>query len=311
MSVAEALAGGVTRERLRRGDLAAPFTGVRSPTGGDDTLPLAGISADRSTPEYWTRTRDLVLARARSFQSRMAPGLTFSHATAAQVHGFYLPARLATDLTLHVATTEPGYRPRTRGVQNHLIPESRVTTTSIGGLSVTAPLDTWCMLASVLSLDETVIIADQLMERQHPVATLADLASAVRAHAERHGAKQLRVALPLARARTDSPKETELRLVIVRAGLPEPLINQPVHNRFGVELRLGDLVYPEYRVLVEYDGWRHRDDSRQFERDIDRLAEAVEDGWQVVRIHSGLLGANSHIAVHRVRTALLAQGWRP
>ncbi|GAA3728726.1 hypothetical protein GCM10022239_01850 [Leifsonia bigeumensis] len=241
----------------------------------------------------------------------MSGRVVFSHATAAHIHGFYLPSRLATDLTLHVATAAPGYRPRTRGVRGHLMPEGRVELATVDDLVTTAPLDTWCMLASSLSLDQTVVIADQLMERQHPVATLAELSRAARAHTGRHGAKQLRAALPLARARTDSPKETELRLVIVRAGLPEPLINHPVLNRFGVELRLGDLVYPQLRVLVEYDGWRHRDDSRQFERDIDRLSEAVEDGWYVVRIHKGMLGANAQVAVHHVRAALLAQGWRP
>lgn len=311
LSVTEAISGGIGRERLRRRDLATPFAGVRSPAYGDDTRLLADILADPDSPEYWTRVRALVLARARSYQRRMSDRVVFSHATAAHIHGFYLPSRLATDLTLHVATAVPGRRPRTRGVRSHLVPDGRVIAISVDGLLTTAPLDTWCTLASVLSLDQTVIIADQLMERQHPVATFAELSRAVRSHTGRHGAKLLRAALPLARARTDSPMETQLRLILARAGLPEPLVNHPVLNRFGVELRLGDLVYPRFRVLVEYDGWRHRDDPHQFERDIDRLAEAMEDGWRVIRVHRGMLGDNAHVAVHRVRTALLDQGWRP
>lgn len=310
-SVPEALASGVGGERLRRRDLAAPFTGVRSPAGGNDLRLPDDITADPSTEEYWAEARELVLARARSYDRRMSEQIVYSHVTAAQIHGFYLPARFARDMTLHVATAAAGHRPRTRGVRSHLIPENRVAITRVDGLLTTAPLDTWCMLSSVLTLDETVIVADQLMERQHPIATPAELARAVRAYTGRHGVKKLRVAFSLARSRTDSPKETELRLAIVRAGLPEPLINHPVHNRFGVQVRLGDLVYEKFRVLVEYDGWRHRDDTNQFERDIDVRQEAMDDGWRVVRFHKGMLGANSHTAVNLVRSALRAQGWRP
>ena len=311
LSVTEAIADGISRERLRRRDLATPFTGVRSAIGGDDTLLLTDIPSDTDGLEYWTRIRDLVLARAMSYQRRISHRVVFSHTTAAHIHGFYLPRRLATDLTIHVATASPGHRPRTRGVRSHVVPDGRVAAVAVDGLLTTAPLDTWCMLAPLLSLEQVVIIADQLMERHHPTANLDQLSRAVRSHTGRHGAKLLRAALPLARARTDSPKETELRLVLVRAGLPEPLINHPVLNRFGVQLRLGDLVYLQFRVLVEYDGWRHRDDPQQFERDIEKLGEAMEDGWRVVRIHKGMLGANAHIAVHLVRAALLDQGWRP
>ncbi len=310
-SVAEAVMAGMSRERLRRGDLASPFTGVRAPLDDRAMDLLADGSFTPQTPDDWVLVREAVLVRARAAQNRLPAGVVFSHATAAQILGLYLPAHIATDPLIHVVTESAETRPRTRGVRSHLAPINRLSTTEIDGLRTTTPLETWCMLAPQLTLDQTVIIADQLMERNHPLASKNELERAVHSHAGRHGAKKLRAALPLARARTDSPQETLLRLALGRANLPEPSINHPVVNRFGVQLRLGDLVYVKFRVLVEYDGWRHRDDSRQFERDIDVLQEAMDDGWRVVRVHKGMMGANAHVAVGLVRSALLDQGWRP
>lgn len=309
-TVANALAAGVSRERLRRQDLTSPFNRVRTRSDGDDPRDILDDSDTLMTADDWARRRQLVVDRARNALSRLPEGVVFSHATAAHILGLYLPARLALDPTIHVATEAREARPRTLGIRNHLVPPGRLATELVDGLPATTPLETWCMLTPQLTLSHTVVIADQLMERNNPVASRHDLERAVRSHTGRHGAKKLRIALPLARERTDSPQETLLRLALIEAGLPEPRVNHPVTNRFGVHLRLGDLVYPRFRVLVEYDGWRHRDDSRQFELDINVLQEAMNDGWRVVRVHKGMLGTNSHVAVGLVRSALIDQGWR-
>ncbi|MBX3068425.1 MAG: hypothetical protein KF844_07250 [Cryobacterium sp.] len=310
-SVADARTYGLGPERLRRRDLAAPFFGIRAPIGSEETLTLEDIQTKHDDPRYWETVRRLVIARSHALNRRMGLRLAFSHLTAAQIHGLYLPNRLAEDLTLHVTTERAALRPKLEGVRNHLFPEGRAKIVVVDGIRVTSPLETWCTLASLLSLESTVVIGDQLVQRQDPIANIKELEHAVKSHAGRHGAKRLRLALPLIRANTDSPMETKLRLRIINAGLPEPRVNIPIKNRHGVSLRLGDLVYPHLKVLVEYDGWRHRDDVTQYQRDIEVLQEAAEDGWRVIRIHKGMLENGSTLAVHQIRSALVAQGWKP
>ena len=172
------------------------------------------------------------------------------------------------------------------------------------------PVDTWCAMATLLPLDELVMMGDALVRRQNPFATLEELAVGVRRTSGHRGAKILREALALVRPGVDSPKETELRLRIVRAGFPEPEVNARLVNRYGAFMAFGDLAYRKYRVLIEYDGGQHRDDEAQFHRDIDRLDDVVEEDWRVIRVDKSHLRRRATL-VGRIRTALLAAGWHP
>ena len=101
----------------------------------------------------------------------------------------------------------------------------RVRVVEVRGVPVTAPVDTWCQLSTVLELDALIEAGDALVRRKHPLATMAELRAGVSHYAGQRGAKKLREALTQVRPRTDSAKETATRLVIVRAGLPEPEVN--------------------------------------------------------------------------------------
>ncbi len=82
-------------------------------------------------------------------------------------------------------------------------------------------------------------------------------------------------------------------------------------NRYGAFMALGDLVYVRYRILIEYDGGVHREDEKQFHKDIDRLDEPMEEGWRVIRVNNSHLGVRKHALVARIRRALLDRGWTP
>ena len=97
-----------------------------------------------------------------------------------------------------------------------------------------------------------------------------------------------------------------LGLLLVAAGLPEPALNVPILLRDGRSTP-GDLVYAEYRVIVEYDGEQHREDAAQFGRDVDRLNALAIAGWVVVRIRKDMADAT---VVELVARALTAGGWR-
>jgi hypothetical protein len=51
--------------------------------------------------------------------------------------------------------------------------------------------------------------------------------------------------------------ETRVRLLIVLAGLPEPKVNMIVRITNGKWRWRFDLCYPEYKLIIEYDGRRH------------------------------------------------------
>ncbi len=181
---------------------------------------------------------------------------------------------------------------------------------TVAGLRVTSAVQTWCDLATVLSVRELVVVGDALVRRKQPLATLAELRQAVEGWGGRRGARKLREALGAVRSDVDSPKETEVRLIIVEAGLPEPHVNATIRNARGEFMALGDLVYPRHRILIEYDGAHHFAGDEQFYKDIDRLDSVMEEKWRVVRLNKTHL-RRPEVIVTRVRTALLAAGWRP
>ena len=142
-------------------------------------------------------------------------------------------------------------------------------------------------------------------------ARARSLDSAIRASAGRRGVGKLREALTDIRAGVDSPKETELRLLMLRGGLPEPEINRVITNRFGAPIGLGDMVYPEFRTVVEYDGQHHRTNDLQYEKDSDRIQEITEEDWRVVRVLKDQLRFRPAMVLGRIRTALIHGGWVP
>jgi very-short-patch-repair endonuclease len=80
---------------------------------------------------------------------------------------------------------------------------------------------------------------------------------------------------------------------------------------WGAVLARLDMGCPEWKVAVEFDGAHHWTDSAQRTRDIDRIAELEESGWQIVRVSADLLRNRPQVVVERARRALFAAGWRP
>jgi hypothetical protein len=105
-----------------------------------------------------------------------------------------------------------------------------------------------------------------------------------------------------------SQRETRLRLLVVRAGFPEPDTNIDLPLKPGRKRARGDLVYLRYKILVEYDGEQHRLDDVQYERDLERLDDLAAAGWRVSRATKTTTSAD---VLARLDEALRARGWRP
>lgn len=304
-SVGEGLEQGLTIGRMRSRDLDAPFHGVRMPpTASGVAAPVGAALGAAAAAIAYTH-------RCRAYATRMREGHFFSHHTAARLLGLPVPGNDRVDAIVHVSVFAPSRAPRVAGVMGHTSSPGTARLGSIGGLPVTSPIDTWCQLAAVLQLDDLIVLGDALVRRTHPFATMEQLRVAADGMAGARGARRLREALCWIRPGTDSPRETLLRLIIVRAGLPEPEVNGVITNEQGEFVALGDLVYRRYRVLVEYDGGDHRLQERVYNHDIDRLDDIMALAWRVVRINKSHFASGGARAVNKVRSALLAAGWRP
>ncbi|MCU1412816.1 MAG: hypothetical protein JWN80_156 [Microbacteriaceae bacterium] len=263
----EAQTLGVSAGRLRGRDLGAPFFGVRA--SATEPLDTAG--------------------KALAYATRMPSGHFFSHWTAAELWGLRLPESRQTGERIDVSVLHPGRAPRSRRVIGHQVSVGAELRLHPEGLRMTSPRETWCQLADSLTLDELIAMGDGLVRRKRPLCTMDDLESAVAARSHYPGIVMLRKALPHIRPRTDSWRETLLRLMIVRAGFPEPEVNGLILNQFGSRIGHGDLVYRRERILLEYDGRQHWEDDKQFSVDIERLDYFMADGWRVIRVDKALM----------------------
>jgi very-short-patch-repair endonuclease len=114
----------------------------------------------------------------------------------------------------------------------------------------------------------------------------ADVLGISASHRGVRGVRQIARVLDLHDPGAQSPKETWLRLVIVRAGFPRPRTQIPVVVDGRVKYYL-DMGWEAIKLAIEYDGDHHRSDRAQFAKDVVRLEELAALGWLVVRVVAG------------------------
>jgi len=107
--------------------------------------------------------------------------------------------------------------------------------------------------------------------------------------------------LPLVDGRAQSPPESRVRVACVLAGLPAP-VPQFVIEEGGCFLAQADLVWPEHKVVVEYEGAYHFD-GPQIDKDDLRYARLIAAGWRVIRLSSADLH-DLDATVAKIRAAL-------
>jgi len=282
--VRDALADGITEKRLRSRDLRTPFRGVRVASG--------------ASTEAW-----------QDYVPLLRTGDRFSHSTAAEIWGAPLPSPGVA--TVHV-TARPGYaRPRASGVTGHVSSDGLLV--SRRGAAVSDPVSTFRELATLLTRDELVAVGDYLVldprvldpHDPRPYVALDDLRAGVVA-ARGRGIRAARAAADLVRPGVESPRETALRLLLVRSGLPEPICGFELRAPSGRSVGWFDLAWPEFRAIAEYDGDQHRTSTRQYEKDIGRFDAAAALDWRVIRVRRHSIRTSAP----RVRAALERGGWK-
>lgn len=304
-TLAEALAAGVSRQRLRRLDIDSPFRQVyRRTNNGAREQPLEGAHA----PLEWRRAH---LRRAEAF-ARLMHGRPwfFRGVTAALLWGIPVPRG---DDALEVAVHAPLRPPRRRGIRAVQVRPALAEIRELRGMRLTSPASTWAMLGSTLSLRDAVACGDAIVHRdrvpgtnrlkQSPLATVEELRAEIR-KGRRRGIDSLREAVTLIRTGSASPPETHTRLLLSDAGLPEPELDFDVFDQQGRLLGCSEIAFPEFRVATEYESEHHRVDRRQWNRDIDKYQHYSDAGWEVVRVTSSLLYRHESELIRRVYEAI-------
>ena len=137
-------------------------------------------------------------------------------------------------------------------------------------------------------------------------ATIVDCAE-VKEIAVRHrgvrGIRQLFRVLESHDPGAQSPKETWLRMLVVRAGFPRPRTQIAVRSSVSGRQYFLDLGWEELRLALEYDGDHHRTERSQFARDIVRLEELAASGWTVLRVAADTPPRDVIDRLHRAWTA--------
>jgi hypothetical protein len=263
-----------------------------------------------------------IVQRAHALGLLLGTGAAISHSSAAAVRGLPLPLALRLDSRLHVSVPRPRRAPRIAGVHGHSIDlapaqfEQRfVVAPSTGEALPVSVVDeplTLVTCATQVAVPDLVALADAMLRRAKVERRPDPMLAALQLGPGRPGFVRLARAAPLRRAGVRSRAETLLRLMIASAGLPEPVVAHPVHStalsseRWTAE---ADLAWPNFRVLVEYEGDGHRTSRRQFATDVRRFDRYADEGWRAVRATRADVFDDPRELMSRIARRLRDGGW--
>lgn len=288
--------------RTRRSDVDHPFHGV------------ATHRVDLSDVVQHTHALGLLLGE----------GAAISHSSAAMVRGFPVPLAFRRESRLHLSVPRPTRAPKGAGVLGHSI---ELESAQVEHLLVVSPstgeklpvrlVDEPLMLltcATQLALADVVALADAVLWRATVEERPDPMLAALELGGGRPGFRRLARAAPLRRAGVRSRAETLVRLLIVSAGLPEPVVAHPVQSteRSPESWRAeADLAWPDFRVLVEYEGDEHRTSRRRFAKDVRRFDRYADERWSAVRATRADVFDDPRELMSRLERRLRDGGWRP
>ncbi len=170
------------------------------------------------------------------------------------------------------------------------------------GVTPMAAFVAYCRRARVI---DAIKVGDWLLQRE--LMTVAQLEAFAMAQLWRDGAPEAVWVAEHLVADSRSLKESETRGVLTFAGLPRPESNVELerpHGRTGI----GDLLYRDLGLVIEYEGAQHQLDRGQYAHDIDRYADLRRTGLEYVQVTQEKL-VRPRSLVREVHQAMLARGY--
>lgn len=269
--------GGLTYSQLRRAGFWIPTRGVRACAG----------------EEGW-------MAEVEALALVLPEPAVLSHSTAAALLNLPLPE--SDPRPHHVTVAPPLHRGRRLGVVWHRRCLDGATDAA-NGLPVTSPLRTFFDLSSTLDVADLVAIADVLLRRE--LCTREEMLALRGVHGKKM--REILVeSVQLADGNSWSPKESHVRVALVKAGLPPPECNGDVVEE-GLWLGVGDLLWRQFKVIADYDG-DHHEIPKQRHQDAQTRDDYAAHGWRHVTLTKRM---SYEQMTMRVSRALRSAGWNP
>jgi very-short-patch-repair endonuclease len=230
-----------------------------------------------------------------AWQRLLPPEAVFAGATAAWILGLDLVPNEPVEV---IVPARSGVRSRAGlSVRRCRIP--RGETANIRGLRATRIYRTLLDLCLRWQEVEALVAID--MAVREGLTDAADLTRHADSMHRRPGARKLRSLAVLA-APAESPMETRLRWLLIRAGLPPPEVQTDLHDSTGRFVGRADLYYPAAALVLEYDGGNHRERLVEDDRRQNLLINA---GYRLLRFTAADVHQRTDVVLAQVRAALV------
>jgi len=262
--------------------LGTVFTTAQARSAGLSANQLRGARFSRVCQGvYTTGDPSDTMIRAKAALLVAGPGALLGGLTVLRALGVWLPETRLDDQRVHVVI--PPGRP---GPTTKMIKTIRTSTIlepiDFGDMMAVHPAQAWLQIACDIPADDLIVAADSLMRRKETLATRSEIEFVLTRVPGHRGAAKARRALAQACERVESPQETRLRLALVAAGLPCPLVDYEIRPRPGTKLYRLDMAYPDAKLAVEYDGEVHSKTAQKMQNDRTRRREIEDAGWRII-----------------------------
>jgi hypothetical protein len=221
--------------------------------------------------------------------------------TAAELHGF------GTEVDGRIHILDPGVRMRPA---RELMVHQRIGAplNRIQGRLATAPAWTAVELARALRRPRALAVLDAVLF--HARCTPTDLRAAIDQQKGRRGIIKVRGLIEYVDGRSESPMESEARLVFIDGGLPLPEVQYEIADRCGKVWRV-DFAWPDAMVVAEYESMEWHATPEALRHDRMKVARLQECGWTSVPlvvddVRRHPMDLVARIAVHLHRGTSLA-----
>ncbi|MCU1438686.1 MAG: hypothetical protein JWP66_1773 [Naasia sp.] len=196
--------------------------------------------------ETWAAagTEDRALLHLRAYATTAQTPPTFSHQSAALLHG--LPLLRFEPTEVHIADRTGSGGRSGSGVRRHFGPSR--SSHEVGGLYATSLERTLIDLAESTPFRDAVVAVDAGLQR----VDLADV-RALAARKACRGWRRVQRVLDFASPLAESPGESLSRVIMHELGLPTPVLQQDFRDRRGLIGR-ADFWWPDARLIGEFDG---------------------------------------------------------
>lgn len=235
------------------------------------TIPWTRLSRGQYVASAIANDTRIIL---RAVEQRLPCDHAFSGPTAAWLWGIDLPPCEPIEVT--VGRNDPIRARAGIRLRRAALPQSDIVMRR--GFRVTSPLRTVRDLGSRRDLSESVVAIDMALRAR--LVEVSEIRSYVERNPGTRGINALRRAVRYSDPRAESPMETRLRMQLVKAKLPIPSIQADLHDPSGNFIGRADMYYPEYRLVIEYDGENHKD---RLAPDARRQNALINAGYHVLR----------------------------